>query len=145
MGIMEVFLDTIVICTLTALVILTSGISIPYGKEASALTGLSFSKVCGGWSEYVVTGALILFAVATVLGWGIYGNQCVTFLIGEKYWKPFALVQIAMVIFSAVADTASVWSAAQAINGLMAIPNLIALAALSKEVIRLVKEYKEAG
>ena len=145
MGIMEVFLDTIVICTLTALVILTSGISIPYGKEASALTGLSFSKVCGGWSEYVVTGALILFAVATVLGWGIYGNQCVTFLMGEKYWKPFALVQIAMVIFSAVADTASVWSAAQAINGLMAIPNLIALAALSKEVVRLVKEYKEAG
>ena len=86
-----------------------------------------------------------MFAVATVLGWGIYGNQCVTFLMGQKYWKPFALVQIAMVIFSAVADAASVWSAAQAINGLMAIPNLIALAALSKEVVRLVKEYKEAG
>ena len=145
MGIMEVFLDTIVICTLTALVILTSGISIPYGADGLQLTGQAFSAVCGSWTEYVITAALILFAVATVLGWGVYGNQCARYLLGNRSVKLFALAQIAMVIVASVADTGEVWSAAQAINGMMAIPNLIAMALLSRELVRLVREYKEAG
>lgn len=145
MGIMEVFLDTIVICTLTALVILTSGIPIPYGAEGLQLTGQAFSAVCGGWTEYVITGALVLFAVATVLGWGVYGNQCVRYLLGGKSVKLFALAQIAMVLVASVADTGAIWSAAQAVNGLMAIPNLIALAMLSGKLSGLVREYKEAG
>ena len=139
MGIMEVFLDTIVICTMTALVILTSGISIPYGTDGLQLTGQAFSAVCGSWTEYVIMGALILFAIATVLGWGVYGNQCVRYLLGNRFVKLFAFAQIAMVIVSSVADTGSVWSAAQAVNGLMAIPNLITLALLSRELTRLVR------
>ena len=145
MGIMEVFLDTIVICTLTALVILTSGIHIPYGTEGTHLTGQAFSSVCGGWTEYLIALALILFAIATVLGWAVYGNQCVCFLFGEKRVIYFTLAQIVMILVSAVADTAAVWTAAQAVNGLMAIPNLIVLAALSRELVKLIKEYKKAG
>ena len=143
MGIMEVFLDTIVICTMTALVILTSGVPIPYGEDAGAeLTVRAFSAVCGGWVDILITAALCCFAFATVLGWGLYGLRCAEYLWGGKGWKLFALLQTAAVVASSVMDTGIIWMVSETVNGLMAIPNLIALAVLSPELACLTIEFK---
>lgn len=145
MGMMEVFLDTIVICTLTALVILVSGVPIPYGKDVGGeLTTQAFSGVFGTGAAVYLTLSLILFALATILGWGLYGARCAEFLFGPKSWKWFALAQTAMVLFGAVADTDAVWALAETVNGLMVLPNLITLAALTPELCRLTKEYKKS-
>ena len=142
MGIMEVFLDTILICTLTALVILVSGVPIPYGTDGgSHLTVTAFSSVYGGWVCVFLAIALCCFAFATVLGWGLYGARCCQFLFGEKAWNTFAILQTITVVFGAVMHTETVWLMAETVNGLMAIPNLIAMATLSTEVVRLTKEY----
>ena len=143
MGIMEVFLDTIVICTMTALVILCSGVPIPYGTDAGGeLTVSAFTSVCGQWTSVFLAAALCCFAFATVLGWGLYGARCAEFLFGSKALKYFALLQTIVVVIGAVLKTETVWLLAETVNGLMAVPNLIALAALSPELRRLTKEYK---
>ena len=143
MGIMEVFLDTILICTLTALAILTSGIAIPYGTDVGgALTTAAFSTVYGNWSRIFMAAALCCFAFATVLGWGVYGARCAQFLFGPKAWEVFALVQAVAVIPGAVMPTQTIWMMAEIFNGLMAIPNLIALAVLSPVFFRLMIDYK---
>ena len=142
MGIMEVFLDTIVICTMTALVILCSGIEIPYGREDATLTSLAFSAVLGDWTQVVIAISLCLFAFATILGWGLYGARCAQYLFGQKVWRKFAWLQAATVILGAVLQTSTVWLLAEIVNGLMAIPNLIALFLLSPEICRLIKEYQ---
>ena len=144
MGIMEVFLDTILICTLTALVILTSGVPIPYGTDLGGeLTTAAFSAVYGDWVTAFIAGALCCFAFATVLGWGLYGARCAEFLFGSGAWKWFALLQTVTVILGALLNTGLIWLLAELVNGLMAIPNLIALAALSPELRRLTIEYKQ--
>ena len=144
MGMVEVFLDTIVICTLTALVILVSGVPIPYGTDAGAVLALNaFEQVYGDISQIIITAMLCLFAVATVLGWGLYGARCAQFLFGSSAWKPFAAAQTAMIVISSLMDTAAVWQFSETVNGLMVIPNLITLAALSGELCRLTKEYTE--
>lgn len=144
MGIIEVFLDTIVICTLTALAILCSGVKIPYGVDAGAeLTTGAFAAVYGDWVCVVIAAALCCFAIATVLGWGLYGARCAQFLLGSKGWTWFALLQTTTVVIGSVMNTGLVWSLAETVNGLMAIPNLIALAYLSPELKRLTQEYKE--
>ena len=141
MGMMEVFLDTIVICTLTALVILVSGVPVPYGVDTGAeLTTRAFSQVYGAGASVFLAAALILFAVATILGWGLYGVRCAQFLFGG--WKGFAAAQTAMVVLGAVLDTETVWQLSELANGLMALPNLICLAALTTELRRITKEYK---
>ena len=141
MGMVEVFLDTIVICTLTALVILVSGVSIPYGEDVGGeLTAAAFSQVYGAGASLFLAAALILFAVATILGWGLYGARCAQFLFGG--WKGFAAAQTAMVVLGAVLDTETVWQLSEIANGLMAVPNLICLAALSSELRRITIEYK---
>jgi AGCS family alanine or glycine:cation symporter len=143
MGIMEVFLDTIVICTMTALVILCSGIPIPYGQSVGAeLTAQAFSAVLGDWSSVFLTLALSAFAFATVLGWGLYGARCAQFLLGASCWKYFALLQTAVVAASALLETGVIWSLAELVNGLMAIPNLIALVALGPKLKELTIYYK---
>ena len=143
MGIMEVFLDTIVICTMTALVILCSGISVPYGITAGAeLTMASFSAVLGDWVRIFITLSLCLFAFATVLGWGLYGARCAQYLFGRKAWKLFAILQGITVILGAVLKTDTLWLMAEIINGLMSIPNLIALTVLSPELSRLILDFQ---
>ncbi len=142
MGIVEVFLDTIVICTMTALVILVSGVPIPYGLDAGiSLTTAAFSAVLGSWVSVVIAAALCLFALATVLGWGLYGLRCAQFLFGEHTWKKFVYLQIAVIVLAAVLRADMVWLLAEIINGLMVIPNLIALGALAPELILLYKSY----
>jgi AGCS family alanine or glycine:cation symporter len=140
-----VFLDTIVICTMTALVILVSGVAIPYGVDVGvALTTDAFSAVYGDWVAVFIAAALCCFAFATVLGWGLYGARCAQFLFGNDVWKRFAILQSICVILGAVLSTGTVWVLSETVNGLMAIPNLIALAVLSPELSRLTKEYKKS-
>ena len=143
MGIVEVFLDTIVICTMTALVILVSGVPIPYGQDTGvALTTQAFASVYGDWVSVIIAAALCCFAIATVLGWGLYGARCAQFLFGAGVWRRFAYLQAVTVVVSAVLQTGTVWLMSETVNGLMAIPNLIALAFLSPELKRLTHEYK---
>ena len=143
MGIVEVFLDTIVICTMTALVILCSGIPIPYGTDTGiVLTSDAFSSVLGQWVTVPIAVALCCFAIATVLGWGLYGIRCAQYLFGENAWRGFALLQGVMVIVGAVMNTQTVWILAECVNGLMAIPNLIAMAFLTPELRKITKGYK---
>lgn len=143
MGIMEVFLDTIVICTMTALVILCSGVPVPYGAAVGAeLTIESFSLVLGDWVRVFITLSLCLFAFATILGWGLYGARCAQYLFGKQVWRIFAVLQAATVILGALLNTGTVWLLAEIVNGLMAIPNLIALTALSPELSRLIIDYQ---
>ena len=146
MGIMEVFLDTIVICTLTALVILTSGVPIPYGTDTGAvLTEKAFSQVLGDWTGIFLAAALCCFAFATVLGWGLYGGRCLEYLLGAPAWQGFALAQGIMALLGAVLETGPVWLLAECFNGLMAIPNLFTLAVLASEVRRLTIDYRKSG
>ena len=146
MGIVEVFLDTIVICTMTALVILVSGVPIPYGVDTGVqLTSAAFSAVLGPWVGVVIALALCLFALATVLGWGLYGLRCAQFLFGDGVWKRFACLQVAMVVVGAVLRADTVWLLAEIINGLMAIPNLIALGALTPCCLSIYKSYLHGG
>ena len=142
MGIIEVFLDTIVICTMTALVILCSGVPISYGEDVGVvLTTQAFSSVYGDWVSVLIAAELCCFAFATVLGWGLYGARCAQFLFGSGCWKKFVLLQAAAVVLGAVLKTGTVWLLSETVNGLMAIPNLIALAALSPVLVRITKEY----
>lgn len=144
MGIVEVFLDTIVICTLTALVILVSGVPIAYGVDTGAeLTLNAFAGVYRNGAKYLLTAMLACFAIATLLGWGLYGARCAQFLFGSGAWPYFAAAQTLSALFSTVVSTAQLWQLAEIQNALMLFPNLIALVALSPEVIRLTKEYRK--
>ena len=144
MGIMEVFLDTIVICTMTALVILCSGVPIGYGTDVGVmLSGDAFSLVLGDWVRPVIAFSLCLFAFATILGWGVYGARCAQYLFGKDVWGRFAWIQAGVILIGATLSTGTVWRLAEIVNGLMAIPNLIALAACSPELCRLIIEYRK--
>lgn len=141
-GIFEVFTDTIVICTLTALVILVSGISIPYGADAGAeLTISGFTATYGNWVSIFTAIAMCCFAFSTIIGWGLYGARCVEFLFSVKVIRPFMIVYSLVAILGATMNLGLLWSIAETFNGLMSIPNLIALFLLSGTVIKLVKEY----
>lgn len=143
MGILEVFIDTIVICTMTALTILLSGIRIPYGKDHGIqITVDALSSVYGSWVSVPIAISLVCFAVATMLGWGLYGMRCAQYLFGENAWKRFAVVQSISIVIGAVLSTGTVWTLSEIANGLMAIPNLIILTNLMPELIRLTSEYK---
>lgn len=143
-GIFEVFVDTIVICTLTALVILCSGVPIAFGEAAGAeLTILGFTSTYGNWVSVITAVAICCFAFSTMIGWGLYGARCIEFLFGSKVHKPFMLVYSLVAIVGATMDLGLMWSIAETFNGLMVIPNLIAVFLLSGVVVRLVKEYFE--
>ena len=141
-GIFEVFTDTILICTLTALVILCSPITIPYGQAAGAeLTIQGFTSVYGNWVSIFTALAMCCFAFSTILGWGLYGARCIEFLFSSKVTKPFMVVYSFVAILGATADLGLMWSIADTFNGLMAIPNLIALFLLSGKIVQLVRDY----
>ena len=140
--IFEVFTDTIVICTLTALVILCSGVAVDYGKAAGAeLTILGFTSTYGSWVSIFTAVAMCCFAFSTAVGWGLYGARCIEFLFSEKVIKPFMVIYSLVAILGATANLGLMWSIAETFNGLMAIPNLIALFLLSGTVVKLTKEY----
>lgn len=141
-GIFEVFVDTIVICTLTALVILCSQVPVSYGQAAGAeLTISGFTATYGNWVSIFTAVAMCCFAFSTIIGWGLYGTRCIEFLFGSRVNKPFMLVYALVAIVGATMDLGLMWSIAETFNGLMAIPNLIAVFLLSGVVVKLVKEY----
>lgn len=143
-GIFEVFADTIVICTLTALVILCSGVNIDFGKAAGAeLTIQGFTSTYGNWVSLFTAVAMCCFAFSTIIGWGLYGARCIEFLFSSKVIKPFMVVYSLVAILGATVDLGLIWNIADTFNGLMAIPNLIALFLLSGTVVKLIKEYTE--
>lgn len=141
-GIFEVFTDTILICTLTALVILCSGVSVAYGADAGAeLTISGFTTTYGNWVSIFTAVAMCCFAFSTILGWGLYGARCIEFIFGHKIIKPFMVVYGLVAILGATCDLGLLWGIAETFNGLMAIPNLIAVFLLSGTVVKLTKEY----
>ena len=141
-GIFEVFADTIVICTLTALVILVSGVPVNYGAAAGAeLTISGFTSTYGNWVSVFTAVAMCCFAFSTIIGWGLYGARCIEFLFSEKVVKPFMIAYSLVAIIGATVDLGLLWSIAETFNGLMAIPNLIGIFLLSGTAIALTKEY----
>ena len=143
-GIFEVFTDTIVICTMTG-IILCSGINVPYGQAAGAeLTIQGFTTTYGGWVSIFTAIALCCFAFSTTIGWGLYGSRCIEFLFGTKTIRPFMIVYSLVAILGATVDLGLLWSIAETFNGLMSIPNLIAVFLLSGTVVKLTKEYFRA-
>ena len=142
-GIFEVFMDTLVICTLTALTIIISGVDIEFGvKPGSALITAAFTTVLGGKiSAVFVAVALALFAYSTILGWSLYGSRCVQHLFGLGASKVYQAIFIVMIVVGSVSSLDFVWDIADTLNGLMAIPNFVALFALSPVVFKLTKEY----
>ncbi len=141
-GIFEVFMDTILICTLTALVILCSGVPVAYGQATGAeLTIAGFEATYGSWVSIFTAVALCCFAFSTILGWGLYGARCLEFLFSSRVIKPFMLVYALVAIPGATMDLGLLWSIAETFNGLMSIPNLIAVFLLSDVVVQLLREY----
>ena len=144
-GIFEVFMDTIVICTLTGLVILLAAPNISYGQAAGAeLTISGFTSTYGGWVSILTAIAMCCFAFSTIIGWGLYGSRCIEFLGGEKFVRPFLVVYSFVSIVGATMNLGLLWDISDTFNGLMAVPNLIALLMLSGHVKKLAIEVDQA-
>ena len=143
--IFEVFMDTIVICTLTGLVILLGAPNIVYGQAAGAeLTISGFTATYGGWVSIFTAVAMCCFAFSTIIGWGLYGSRCIEFLGGEKLVRPFLVAYSFVSIIGATINLGLLWDIADTFNGLMAIPNLIALLILSGQVKKLAIDVDQA-
>lgn len=144
-GVFEVFMDTIIVCTMTALVVLLGvGVeNIEYGNDIGAnLTIHGFESVFGsGFPAVAVAICLTLFALSTVLTWSLYGTRCIEFLFGYKASKVYQIIFCLFACMAGNIELSLAWAIADTLNGLMAIPNLIALALLSPVVIKLCKEY----
>ena len=145
-GIFEVFADTIVICTLTALTLLCgveSGVEIHWGESAGAeLISASFSTVFGErFGSLIVAVSIGLFALSTILSWSLYGSRCFEFLAGIRFLPVYQILFVLMVTVGAALELELVWNIADTLNGFMAIPNLVALLGLSGVVIKLTKNY----
>ena len=144
-GIFEVFMDTIVICTMTGLVILLAAPNISYGQAAGAeLTISGFTATYGGWVSILTAIAMCCFAFSTIIGWGLYGSRCIEFLGGEKFVRPFLVVYSFVSIVGATMNLGLLWDISDTFNGLMAVPNLIALLMLSGHVKKLAIEVDQA-
>ena len=144
-GIFEVFMDTIVICTLTALTLLCgveSGVGITWGQSAGAeLISQSFATVFGAQAgSLIVAVAISLFALTTILSWSLYGTRCFEFLFGTRYVPIYQVIFVAIIVIGAALELELAWDIAETLNGFMAVPNLVALLGLSGVVIRLTKE-----
>ncbi len=144
-GIFEVFADTIVICSITALAIITTG-AWETGESGAVLTTLAFNTAIPG-GGIIVTIGLVLFAYSTILGWAYYGERCLEYLAGTKPILAYRLIWVVFIVIGAVGGLEFIWSLADTLNGLMAIPNLIGVLFLSGTVFKLTKEFftKEKG
>lgn len=141
-GIFEVFVDTTVICSLSGLIIVTSGLY-ESGLSGSALTLAAFTQTLGSFGGAFVSIAILCFAGSTILGWSYYGQQCLRYLAGDNKVldMTYKVIFTALTIVGATGGLTFVWDIADTLNGLMAIPNLIALLLLSKVVINLTRDY----
>jgi AGCS family alanine or glycine:cation symporter len=136
------FLDTIVVCSITALVILSGGQWMEGGTSAGTLAARAFNLALpGGLGAWLVTVSLVFFAFSTILGWCVYGERCVIYLFGHKAALPFRAFFTVVVPLGAVSQLDLVWSLADLFNGLMALPNLLALLLLSPVVVRMTRDF----
>ncbi len=136
------FIDTLVVCTLTALVILVSGLWSD-GSNGAALSTAAFEASLPGYGAYIVSGGLVVFAFTTILGWSYYGERCAEFLFGVWVILPYRLLWLAAIPLGALGKLNTIWSVADVMNGLMALPNLMALLLLSPVVFRLSRYYRK--
>jgi len=148
-GIFEVFMDTIVICTLSGVTLLISGVAIPYGDQSMATTALNaqaFGTAFGSQVGSLIIGiAITLFALSTILSWGLYGSRCCEYIFGAKSIKIYKVIFVLVVIVGATMNLSLAWDIADTLNGLMAIPNLVALIGLSGVIAGLTKEHFRKG
>ena len=143
-GIFEVFMDTIVICTMTAMVILLGNESIAYGVDAGAeLTITGFTNVYGNWVSIFTAVAMCCFAFSTIIGWGLYGARCAEFIFGSKILGVFNVAYALVSIVGATVDLGLIWGISDTFNGFMTIPNLIAIFLLTPTILKLIKEHFE--
>ncbi len=141
-GIFEVFMDTIVICTMTAFVVLLSGVYIPFGQAAGAeLTISGFTSVYGNWVSIFTAISMCCFAFTTIIAWGLYGARCIEFLFGSKVIKVYTVLYALVAIVGATMDLGLIWGVSDTFNGFMTVPNLIAVFLLAPTVVRLMKEH----
>lgn len=146
-GMMGTFIDTIIVCTMTGLAIVVSGVW-SSGASGAVLSTQSFEAAMPGFGKYLLAISLAVFAFTTILGWAYYGEKCWNYLVGPICEKPFRLLWVAGVFTGAVVTLDVAWLVADTLNALMAIPNLISLLLLSPVVIKLTKDYfaaKQAG
>ncbi|WP_105135403.1 alanine/glycine:cation symporter family protein [Streptococcus suis] len=135
------FIDTLIICSLTGLSILVTGQWTVEGLEGAPLTQAAFATVFGSTGSIALTISLVLFAFTTILGWSYYGERCIEFLFGTKSILPYRLLFVAMVALGGFLKLDLIWTIADIVNGLMALPNLIALLALSPVIIKETRQY----
>jgi len=143
-GMMGTFFDTIVVCSMTGLAIVASG-AWTSGETGAALTQLAFQSAMPGIGDEVVAVALAVFALTTIFGWSYYGERCWQFLVGPRAIKPYRILWTLAVFVGAVTQLDLAWTIADTLNALMAVPNLVALLALSPVVIQLTRERLAAA
>lgn len=141
-GIFEVFFDTIIVCTLTALAILVTGAT-ESGAQGAALTMEAFSHGFGQFGSIFVSVGILLFAFSTILGWSHYGKCAAEYLGGEKLVPVYKIVFTLVIVVGAMSSVQLVWDLSDTFNGLMAIPNLIAVLLLSPLIIKITKNYTD--
>ncbi|MFY1713582.1 alanine/glycine:cation symporter family protein [Tritonibacter mobilis] len=134
------FIDTIIVCSITGLAIIASGVWTS-GESGAALTSLAFETSLPGFGGYLIAIALSIFAFTTILGWSYYGEKCVGYLLGAKVLIGYRILWIVAIYFGATADLGFIWLLADTLNAMMAIPNLIALILLSPVVFAVTKEF----
>ena len=139
-GIFEVFMDTIVICSITALAILVTGVW-ETGESGAVLSAMAFDTGIPVVGKYIVSIGLILFAFSTILGWEYYGERCLEYLFGTKPIMAYRIVWVIAVVVGAIGGLGLMWDIADTLNALMAFPNLIGVLMLSPVVFRLTKEF----
>ncbi len=139
-GMMGTFIDTLVVCTMTGLAIICSGVW-SSGLSGAALSSAAFESAMPGTGNYLLTVALVIFAFTTILGWSYYGERCWEFLFGPRAILPYRLLWVAVVPLGAISQLDTVWLLADTLNGLMALPNLVSLLVLSPVVIKLTKDH----
>jgi AGCS family alanine or glycine:cation symporter len=134
------FIDTLVVCTMTALVIVMTD-AWNSGENGAALSTLAFNTGLPGWGGYIVVFGLVVFAYTTILGWSYYGERCAEFLFGVRVILPYRLLWIGVIPLGAMGKLTVIWALADVMNGLMAIPNLLALILLSPVIFKLTRMY----
>ena len=139
-GMMGTFIDTLIVCTMTGLAIICSGVW-SSGLSGAALSSAAFEAAMPGTGNYLLTATLVIFAFTTILGWSYYGERCWEFLFGPRAILPYRLLWVAVIPLGAVTQLETVWLLADTLNGLMALPNLVSLLVLSPVVIQLTQAH----
>ena len=140
-GIFEVFVDTVLVCTVTGLVILVTGVW-NGGETGAALSAHAFHVgLPGTWGDIVVTGGLVLFAFSTLLGWSFYGETAAVYLFGSRVALPYRILWLVFIYLGAVGSLRLIWDIADTLNGLMALPNLVSVLFSIPLLLKLQKEF----